>query len=80
MNNGFVILAQNTEEINYVRCAEILAKNIASVMPNANISLITDDVDDSKYLYSSLSVLYICSPSGVVIIISFSTTKPFQLM
>ena len=30
MNKGFVILAQNTEFVNYVKCAEVLAYSIKS--------------------------------------------------
>lgn len=41
MNKGFVILAQNTVEVDYVTCAEILAKSIKRVIPNASVSLIT---------------------------------------
>lgn len=43
MNNGFVILAQNTEKVDYVTCANALAISIKKYMPNANISLITND-------------------------------------
>ena len=49
MNKGFVVLAQNTDEVNYVRCAELLAYSIKKVMPYAKLSLISDDVDDSAY-------------------------------
>ena len=41
MIRGFVILAENTEEVNYVRCAEALAYSIRCVMPKANISLLS---------------------------------------
>lgn len=41
MNKGFVILAQNTVEVDYVSCAEILAKSIKRVMPDASVALIT---------------------------------------
>lgn len=44
MNKGFVILAQNTETINYVECAEALAISMKQVMPNCNITLISNDV------------------------------------
>ena len=58
MNKGFVILAQNTDKINYVRCAEVLAKNISRVMPEANIALITDDVDHSPYFDKVIALPY----------------------
>jgi len=44
MNDGFVILAQNTKDTNYVECAEALALSMKHVMPNCDITLISDDV------------------------------------
>ena len=44
MNKGYVIMAQNTEQVNYVECAEILSKSIKYVMPDAKITIITSDV------------------------------------
>lgn len=44
MNRGFVILAQNTEKVDYVKCAEVLAKSIKRVMPNESVTLISNDV------------------------------------
>ena len=58
MTKGFVILAQNTETTNYVKCAEVLAQSITKVMPNADITLITDDVDDSKYFDKVIALPY----------------------
>jgi len=58
MSHGFVVLAQNTESINYVKCAEILAKSIKRTMPHAHISLITDDVDDSLYFDNVIALPY----------------------
>ena len=43
MDKGFVIIAQNTDLVNYVQCAEQLAKSIVRVMPDAKVSLITDN-------------------------------------
>ena len=43
MDKGYIILAQNTEKINYVQCAEMLARSIKYCMPDANITLISDD-------------------------------------
>jgi len=42
MNKGYVILAQNTHEIDYVGCAEALALSIKKAMPESNITLISD--------------------------------------
>lgn len=49
MNKGIVVLAQNTTKINYIRCAETLAKSIRKVMPNTDISLITNDIEYSPH-------------------------------
>lgn len=58
MTKGFVILAQNTDSVNYVKCAELLAKSIRKSMPKSNISLITDDVDSSRYFDKVIALPY----------------------
>lgn len=58
MNRGFVVLAQNTTKTNYVECAEILAKSIRNVMPDANLTLISDDVDVSKHFDKVVALPY----------------------
>lgn len=58
MDKGFVILAQNTKTVNYVDCAEVLASSIKRHMPDAKVSLITDDVDYSKYFDSVIALPY----------------------
>ena len=58
MNNGFVIIAQNTESIDYVKCAEVLALSIKNAMPNASVTLITDDVEHSKYFDYVIALPY----------------------
>jgi hypothetical protein len=45
---GFVILAQNTESVDYIKCAKVLAESIKQCMPNASVSLITDNICDEK--------------------------------
>jgi len=44
MSKGFVIMAQNTEKTDYVKCAKALEKSIKRVMPNANVTIITTDM------------------------------------
>jgi len=39
---GFVIMAQNTETTDYVKCAEALSKSIKQAMPDANVTIITE--------------------------------------
>lgn len=58
MTKGFVILAQNTETVNYVKCAEVLAKSIRMAMPESNISLISDDIDNSNYFDKVIALPY----------------------
>lgn len=41
---GYVILAQNTNKINYINCADALALSLKMANPNANITLISNDV------------------------------------
>jgi hypothetical protein len=48
MDKGFVIIAQNTDLVNYVQCAEQLAESIMRVMPDAKVSLISDDKTKCK--------------------------------
>jgi len=42
MSRGFVILAQNTEDVDYIKCAEVLAYSIKQCMPSASVTLISD--------------------------------------
>ena len=35
-------MAQNTSNVNYVECAEVLSSSIKRVMPNANVTIITE--------------------------------------
>lgn len=46
MDKGFVVLAQNTEQVDYVTCAEALAISLKRVMPDAKISLISNNVSN----------------------------------
>lgn len=48
MNRGFVILAQNNTDTDYIKCSEVLADSIRNVMPNESVSLITDKKIKSK--------------------------------
>lgn len=58
MSKGYVVLAQNSAKTNYVKCAETLAKSIRNVMPTANITLITDNVDYSPYFDKVIALPY----------------------
>jgi hypothetical protein len=46
---GFLILAQNTSKVDYVKCAAALAKSIKRVMPEESITLVTMDLVMSNY-------------------------------
>lgn len=41
-NKGFVIVAQNTKEIDYIQCATVLAHSLKNVMPSCSVTLLTD--------------------------------------
>lgn len=43
MNRGYVIMAQNTSNVDYVKCATVLALRIKQLMPRESVSIITDD-------------------------------------
>jgi hypothetical protein len=58
MNRGVVIHAQNTNSINYVECAEVLARSITRCMPNLHLSLLTDDIDSSPYFDKVIALPY----------------------
>lgn len=42
MTKGFVIIAQNTNKTDYVKCAEALKNSIHYSMPNANVTVLTE--------------------------------------
>jgi hypothetical protein len=42
MTRGFVIMAQNSSEVDYLSCAKALEASIKKVMPNENVSIITE--------------------------------------
>jgi hypothetical protein len=50
VTRGFVILAQNTDKVDYVKCAAALAKSIKKVMPDESITLITMDSIAREYV------------------------------
>jgi hypothetical protein len=58
MSKGFVILAQNTSEIDYISCAEALAKSLKKTMPQCDISIITDNPIKSKYIDKVIRLPY----------------------
>lgn len=67
MNKGFVIMAQNTKSVDYVKCAEVLKKSILTVMPTANVTIITelpygDQCPDSDWKLMNDWQVYEASP------------------
>jgi hypothetical protein len=44
MSRGFVIMAQDTENVKYTDCAKQLEASIKRVMPDANVTIITTDM------------------------------------
>lgn len=43
MSRGVVIIAQNTDSVDYVKCAVVLAKSIKRTSPSTSVSIITDE-------------------------------------
>ena len=69
MTRGFVIMAQNTEKTDYVKCAEALELSIKRVMPDANVTIITtnmlpygDQASDSDWKLINDWQVYEASP------------------
>jgi len=62
MTRGFVIMAQNTEKVDYVKCAKVLAQSIKQVMPNANVTIITDLPYPKQEGYANDWQVYYASP------------------
>lgn len=58
MNKGFVILAQNTVNTNYVECAEALSRSIKNVMPNMSVTLISSENVISSEFDNVISLPY----------------------
>jgi len=56
MSRGIIIHAQNTTDVNYVECAEILAQSIVKYMPNIHLSIITNNIKRSKYFDKVISL------------------------
>lgn len=42
MNRGYVIVAQNNEHTDYIKCAKVLCRNIKNLMPGESVTLLTD--------------------------------------
>jgi len=58
MNSGYVILAQNTETTDYVKCSEALALSLKRTMPNCHITLISNNITKSKYIDKIVKLPY----------------------
>lgn len=67
MNKGFVILAINTDTVDYLSCAKVLEKSIYNTMPDANVTILTelphgDQAPDSKWKLINDWQVYDASP------------------
>lgn len=64
MSKGFVIMAQDTDKVNYTNCAKALELSINRVMPNSNVTIITSDMLPYSDLggYANDWQVYECSP------------------
>lgn len=46
MDRGFVIIAENTELVDYIQCSNLLVKSLKNTMPNEKVALLTDNVNN----------------------------------
>lgn len=44
---GYLIIAQNTDDVDYVRCARILSKSLKKTQPTALVCLVTDIIPEN---------------------------------
>jgi len=58
MSQGIVVIAQNTVNTDYIKCAEVLGKQLKKLMPNTHTSLITNDIEYSKYFDQVIALPY----------------------
>lgn len=58
MFKGFVIPAINTNDVNYVRCAEVLAHSIRRKAPKVDITLLTDNDSPNPYFHRVVKLPY----------------------
>lgn len=58
MTRGYVILAENTEDTDYVKCAEVLAQSIRRVMPDANITIISNSISPAQSSFNVVPLPY----------------------
>ena len=67
MNKGFVIVAQNTARVDYVKCAEVLKNSILKAMPDASVTILDvlpygDQAPDSDWKLINDWQVYDASP------------------
>jgi len=67
MDKGFVIVAQNTDSVDYVKCAEVLKNSILKAMPDANVTILDvlpygDQAPDSDWKLINDWQVYDASP------------------
>jgi hypothetical protein len=84
MSKGFVIMAQNTNTTDYVYCAEILKKSIHKVMPDSNVTIITelpygDRAPDSEWKLINDWQVYEASPYDYTIKIEADMIVPYSI-
>jgi hypothetical protein len=58
MFKGYVIVAENTDTVNYVRCAEVLANSIKKFDPRADLTLISNSVEVNGYFHRVVPLPY----------------------
>lgn len=46
MDRGFVIIAENTDKVDYIQCSNLLVKSLKNVMPDEKVALLTNDINN----------------------------------
>lgn len=61
---GFLIIAQDTEHVSYLRCARVLARSIRRAMPSAKICLLTNEIPDYHADFDMVKIFPFGDQSG----------------
>lgn len=58
MTKGYLIVAQNTQQTDYVECAKVLAYSLKRHMPECNVSLLTSDIVEDEIFDNIIPLPY----------------------
>lgn len=58
MDRGYLILAQNNDTVDYIKCADALALSLKRTMPNCHITLLSNNKSKSKHIDKIIKLPY----------------------